>query len=307
MSINMRKEKLKSIDRVDVSSSFTEYKNHLEIKNKADSTIKDYLALALKLINHLIKNNIDPYNLSIEHIEKYLAKNKRKGLSDNTYAKFVNCTRIFLNFLYDREYLKHDIAKRIEPVRKIKTIERVILYEDEVKIIECYIKSRRSKRSEYLRALIIFHLGISCGLRRQEMINLNWNDLELDEIRKPFIKIIKSKGKKSRIVYLNDDLYKLMKDYRKTIRRYTGPIIRGDYGKRITKSSLQSILRRIYKGSGVYKKGLNIHSLRHTYAERLRKNKTDIATISILLGHSRLDTTMAYFHVDREDLQKAVL
>ena len=307
MSINMKKENSKLNTTVNISSSFTEYKNYLEIKNKADSTIKDYLAIALMLINHLIKNNIDSRQLNINHIEKYLAKNKKKGWSDNTYAKFVNCTRIFLAFLYDREYLKKDIATKIEPVQKIKTIERIMLFEDEIKIIECYIKSRRSKRFILLRDLIIFLLGISCGLRRQEIINLDWKDLELDESHKPFIKIIRSKGKKSRIVYLNEDLYILMKDYRKTIKRYTGAMIRGDYGKRITKSSLQKILRDIYKKSGVYKKGLNIHSLRHTYAERLRKNKTDIATISTLLGHSRIDTTMDYFHINQEDLQNAVL
>ncbi len=307
MSNNMKKEKLKSTDRVNISSSFTEYKNYLEIKNKAASTVEDYLAIALKLINHLIENNKDSKQLNINHIEKYLAKNKKKGLSDNTYAKFINCTRIFLSFLYDREYVKTDIAKKIEPVKKIKTIERIMLYENEIKIIECYIKSRRSKKSTLLRDLIFFHLGISCGFRRQEMINSNWKDLELDENRKPFIKIIKSKGKKSRIIYLNDDLYKLMKDYRKTIRKYSGAIIRGDYGKRITKSSLQKILRNIYIKSGVYKKGLNIHSLRHTYADRLRKRGVDMATISTLLGHSRLDTTMTYFHVNREDLQNAIL
>ncbi len=303
----MRKDKLKSITKINISSSFTEYKNYLEIKNKADSTVKDYLAIALELINHLIKNNINPYKLSIEQIEHYMARSSKKGLSDNTYAKFANCTRIFLSFLYDREYLKTDISKKIEPVKKIETIERVILFKDEINSIERFIKSRESKKSRYLRDLVSFHLGISCGLRRQEIINLDWKDLELDESNKPFIKIIKSKGKKSRIVYLNNDLYDLLREYRKAVRRYTGAMMRGNYGRRISKSSLQSLFRRIYKESGVYKKGLNIHSLRHTYAERLRKNKTDIATISILLGHSRLDTTMAYFHVNREDLQNAVL
>jgi len=108
-------------------------------------------------------------------------------------------------------------------------------------------------------------------------------------------------------VYLSDNLYDFIKNYRKAIKKYTGAIVRGDYGKRLAKTSLQNIIRRIYRQSGIYKKNLNIHSLRHTYAERQRKKGTDIATISTLLGHSRLDTTMAYFHVNREDLKNAVL
>lgn len=169
------------------------------------------------------------------------------------------------------------------------------------------MKSRGSKEIENLRDLIVFYLGINCGLRRQEIINLNWNDLELDEGNNPFLKIIESKGRKSRIVYISGNLYDLIRSYRKASKRYTGALMRGNYGKRLSKTSLQNILKRVYKDSGVYKKGLNIHSLRHTYAERLRKNNTDIATISTLLGHSRLDTTMTYFHVNRENLIRAVL
>lgn len=291
-----------------ISSAYAEYKNYLKIKNKATSTIKDYLAIALKLINHTIQNSIDSYKLDIKHIESYLAKSKKKSISNNTYAKFVNCTRLFLSFLYDRGYLENDIAKKIDPVKKIQTIERVILFEEEIKKIENYLRSRESKEVYNLRDLIIFYLGINCGLRRQEIINLNCRDIELDEEGKPFLNVIESKGKKSRIVYINDNLFSLIRKYKRKTRKYKGALIRGNFSKRITKTALQNIIRRIYKESRVYKKGLNIHSLRHTYAERLRKNKkTDIATISTLLGHSRLDTTMAYFHVNRQDLIKAIL
>jgi site-specific recombinase XerD len=293
--------------KINISNSYTEYRDHLKIKNKADSTIADYSANALKLINYLIQNDINSNKLNIRDIEGYLAKNRKKRISGNTYAKFVNCTRIFLSFLYDRGYIKDDIAKKIEPVKKVQVIERIILFDNEIKRIEDYLKNRESKEIYNLRDIILFYLGISCGLRRQEIINLNWNDIELDEGGNPYIKIIKSKGKKSRTVYISASLYDLIKDYRKRLRRYRGAIIRGNYGKRITKQSLQNIFKRIYKQSGVYKKGLNIHSLRHTYAERQRKRGTDIATISTLLGHSRLDTTMAYFHVDRNDLISAVL
>lgn len=297
----MKKEK-----SINISSSFTEYKNYLKIKNKADSTIADYSAKALKLINYLIQNDIDSCKLNIRHIENYLAKGKTKSMSGNTYAKFVNLTRIFLSFLYDRNYLRDDIAKRIEPVKKVASIDRVILFENEISRIEDYIKNREYKEIHNLRDLIIFYLGINCGLRRQEIINLNWSDLELDEYN-PYLKIRNSKGKKSRIVYISSNLYDLIRSYRKKLRRYKGPMVRGNYGKKITKQSLQNIVKRIYKESGVYKKGLNIHSLRHTYAERQRKKGTDVATISTLLGHSRLDTTMAYFHVNKDDLLRAVL
>jgi site-specific recombinase XerD len=46
---------------------------------------------------------------------------------------------------------------------------------------------------------------------------------------------------------------------------------------------------------------------RHTYAERLRRKGVDLPTISKLLGHSRLDTTDIYLHVNKDDFKMAVL
>jgi len=46
---------------------------------------------------------------------------------------------------------------------------------------------------------------------------------------------------------------------------------------------------------------------RHTYAERLRRKGIDLPTISKLLGHSRLDTTDIYLHVNKDDFKMAVL
>jgi len=291
-------------DKTNITNSYAEYRNYLEIKNKADSTIADYCAKAIKLINYLIRNNID--TTTIKHIESYLAKNKKKTISNNTYAKFVNCTRIFLKFLYDREYIETDISKKIEPVKKIQPIEIVVLFENEIGRIEDYIKSRNCKVVENLRDLIIFYFGISCGLRRQEIINLNWSDLKTDEENRPYINILNSKGRKSRVVYISDSLFELLKSYRKASKKYTGAIVRGNYGRRLAKSSFQNLIRAIYRQSGVYKTNLNIHSLRHTYAERQRKKRTDVVTIKTLMGHSRLETTMAYFHPDSQDLKNAV-
>jgi len=84
-------------------------------------------------------------------------------------------------------------------------------------------------------------------------------------------------------------------------------IIRGVHGKRITKCSLQNIITRIFKESKIKKEGLTLHSLRHTYADRLRRKGTDIATISKLMGHSNLETTAIYLHSNKEDFKKAVL
>jgi len=43
------------------------------------------------------------------------------------------------------------------------------------------LRRKEKYKNENLRDMIIFSLGIDCGLRRQEFINLNWEDINFEE------------------------------------------------------------------------------------------------------------------------------
>jgi len=288
----------------DVKEITKEYSTHLRSQNKADSTIIDYLCAAGKLILYMEKNKIEFESLTISDIDNYLSFIRSRNISNNTYVKILNCVRSFLKFLYSRNYIDKDLASFIKVPPKIKPIKEE-LSDLDIKKVRNYLFKRKEKyRNENLRDEIIFSLGIDCGLRRQEFINLNWEDINFKENS---ISIKNSKGRKNRIVYFNSNLGKLMHSYRKSSGKYISALIRGAHGKRLTKCSLQNIISRIFKESKIYRKNLTLHSLRHTYAERLRRKGVDLPTISKLLGHSRLDTTDIYLHINKDDFKMAVL
>jgi len=281
-----------------------EYSTNLQSQNKAYSTVKDYLGFAGKLILYMEKNKIEFKSLTMSDIDNYLSFIRSRNISNNTYVKILNCVRSFLKFLYGRVYIDKDFASFIRVPAKVKPIKEE-LSDIDIKKIRNYLLNRKEKyRNENLRDEIIFSLGIDCGLRRQEFINLNWEDINFKENS---INIKNSKGRKNRVVYFNSNLGKLMHSYRKLSGKYINALIRGTHGKRITKCSLQNIISRIFKESKIYRKNLTLHSLRHTYAERLRRKGVDLPTISKLLGHSRLDTTDIYLHVNKDDFKMAVL
>lgn len=259
------------------------------------------------MINSILymgKNKIELENVSMGDIDSYLSILRSKNISNNTYVKILNCIRSFLHFLYRRNYIDKDLSSFIKVPPKIKPIKEE-LSDLDIKKIRNYLSVRKEKyRNENLRDKIIFNLGIDCGLRRQEFINLNWGDINFKENS---ISIKNSKGRKNRIVYFNSNLSKLLYSYRKSSGKYINAVIRGAHGKRLTKCSLQNIITRIFKESKTYRKNLTLHSLRHTYAERLRRKGVDLPTISKLLGHSKLDTTDIYLHVNKDDFKMAVL
>ncbi|MBA7658422.1 Tyrosine recombinase XerC [subsurface metagenome] len=281
-----------------------EYTTHLRSQNKACSTVKDYVNISVKFTSYIKQNRISLESLTMSDIDQYLSLFRSRNISNNTYAKLINCIRSFLRFLNGREYIKADFASLIKIPLKVESIKEE-LSDLDIKNIKNYLPARKEKyKNENLRDIIIFNLGIDCGLRRQEFINLNWEDINLKENS---INIKNSKGRKNRVVYFNKDLRELLYLYRKLNGKYINALIRGAHGKRITKCSLQNIISRIFKESKTYRKNLTLHSLRHTYAERLRRKGIDLPTISKLLGHSRLDTTDIYLHVNKDDFKMAVL
>ncbi len=281
-----------------------EYTTHLRSQNKAESIIKDYLNISVKFSSYIRINRISLESLTMSDIDKYLSLVRSKNISSNTYAKLINCIRSFLRFLSSREYIVKDFSSFIKIPQKVAAIKEY-LSDMDIENIRNYLSARKEKyKNQNLRDRIIFSLGIDCGLRRQEFINLNWEDINFDESS---ISIKNSKGRKNRVVYFNKELRELLFLYRKLNGKYINALIRGAHGKRITKCSLQNIISRIFKESKTYRKNLTLHSLRHTYAERLRKKGVDLPTISKLLGHSRLDTTDIYLHVNKDDFKMAVL
>jgi len=281
-----------------------EYCIYLKSQNKADSTIKDYLNMSVKFSSYIRKDRISLESLDMSDIDKYLSLVRSRNISNNTYAKLVNCIKSFLRFLNSRDYICKDLSSLIKIPSKIASIKEY-LSDIDIENIKNYLSRRKERyRNENLRDRIIFILGIDCGLRRQEFINLNWEDINFDESS---INIKNSKGRKNRVVYFNSNLKELLCLHRKLSGKYINALIRGTHGKRITKCSLQNIISRIFKESKTYRKNLTLHSLRHTYAERLRRKGVDLPTISKLLGHSRLDTTDIYLHVNKDDFKMAVL
>ncbi len=289
---------------LDLKELAKDYKNFLSSGGNAPLTVSDYAMEAERFLSHLAGKYIHVYMVSQANVEEYLstAREKRK-LSNNSYSKVMISIKRFLSFLKTRKIVDIDTTK-IKTPKKVKPVKEVLNRED-IKKLKNYFKSREEKfEGENARDIITFGLGLYCGLRKSESISLDWEDIDF---RSKKINIRASKGGKSRVVYFNGNLKKVLKKYRKCFGFYNGAVIRGKCGRRISKASLQDLIRRIYEEAKIYRKGLCIHSMRHYYADRLRRKGIDLQAISVLLGHSRIDTTEIYFHVSEEDLKKAAI
>src|SRR5262249_35073686 len=67
-------------------------------------------------------------------------------------------------------------------------------------------------------------------------------------------------------------------------------------GRPITTRHLNRLFHEAADAAGI-KKGVTLHTLRHSFATHLLERKTHIRTIQVLLGHTKMDTTTRYAHV----------
>ena len=145
---------------------------------------------------------------------------------------------------------------------------------------------------------------VQTGLRRAELIALDWADLELDGPR-PSLLVRCGKGGKPRRQPLAAPLARELA----LLRAERGaaadaPVFCGLEGKRLQPTILAGIIRRAAERAAIEKR-VTAHTLRHTAATWLRQQTGDARLVAAYLGHSDLSTVSRYAHVAAEELHDA--
>ena len=145
------------------------------------------------------------------------------------------------------------------------------------------------------RALVIFSLNT--GLRVGELTSLNIGDVFNGHITKELsIRKEIAKGKRERTVPLNVKARSAISELldfnqkRGYGRGKNDPLFVSKRGKRITPRQVENIIKQLREDSDIEVE-MTPHTLRHTFATRLRKKGADLRVIQTLLGHKNLSTT----------------
>lgn len=203
-----------------------------------------------------------------------------RNVSVNTYCRSV---RAWCSWLLTNGYINKSF---IEGVRQLRDDSKQILplTYPEVVYIDDYFNYDSVNG---VRNYIIFHLMLDCGLRRQEVINLN-----CDDIKTNYISINNSKFNKSRIVPLPEQLHDAICQY--TCLTGSGPLLIDRFGSRITIECIKRLFCNIKRNVSIK---VNPHQLRHTFATSYIMGGGNLEFLRIILGHSSYNVTQRYLHV----------
>jgi site-specific recombinase XerD len=142
------------------------------------------------------------------------------------------------------------------------------------------------------------------GLRVGELCNLRLGDLSISE-RKGSLLVRGGKGDKDRTLPLNNDARQVLSAYLEVRPKSADDhLFIGQRGQPLQTQAVQLIVRKYAQRAGL--SGVTPHILRHSFAKHVLDAGEDLATVSRLLGHERLETTAIYTQPNANDLEVAV-
>lgn len=157
---------------------------------------------------------------------------------------------------------------------------------------------------EKFRDRCILKTFAQTAIRRFELANLDVRDIDFD---RKLIHIREGKGGKSRTIPVSEDL---LGDLRYHIgRRNRGSIFGNPRGERLSERQVNRIVASAGHRAGVENpnpkyKNLTCHLFRHSFAREWKRKGGSIESLSKILGHTSIKTTLdEYGTEDLEEVQ----
>jgi len=233
----------------------------------------------------------------VENDDEVTAKT-RKGARAHTINFEVDTLRMIFNLAIKWDYLKENPTKNVKRLKADDSKPPRFLTTE-----EC----RRLLEASPPELYPIYFTFLNTGLRKAELENLQWGDIELKRRR---IQVRRKENWKpktgEREIPMNDDLFHLLQDLKEQSKNTSN----ADYAFSAIHSGhshnwLRLELIKIAKKAGI--DGLTkVHTLRHTFASQLVMSGVDLPTVKKLMGHTDIETTMIYAHLAPEHLSEAV-
>lgn len=277
--------------------------------------LSTYAAYSLLVLNHIIPWFGEKESFIEEEVQAFVLKKLKDGLNEKTVKDIIVVLKMIQKFGFKKGLLM------------MAPLDVTFPLNHEKKVVEVMTKENYKRLVVYLRDNFSFkNLGIlicmCTGLRIGEVCALKWEDVNIEEktikIRHSVQRIYFVEGEKrytkiminspktkesNRDVPMSGELQKILRPLMKVVN--PGFFIISNDSKPIEPRTYRNYYKRLIKMIGLPE--LKFHGLRHSFATRCIESKADYKTVSTILGHSNITTTLnLYVHPNNDQKRHAV-
>lgn len=274
----------------------TQFQHYLQRRAYSPHTVESYL-LDLHLFFKIVGKQ--PPEVDRKDVEAFIDQQRDQQLHSTTINRRLHALKHFFEFLIDIDE-QGQPQPRENPVRRSHFLRRPrplprAFREQELDKLFAVITDLRDRT--------IFTLMLRAGLRVSEVAKLEVEDVDLqEESGTGTVFVREGKGKRDRLVYLSEDVVKLLEaclKQRASMGMKTAQLFWNHKrkGEGISREGIQKAMERYCKQAGIQG---SCQRLRHTFATTLLENGTQLMTIRDFLGHSSVLTSERYAKLSDE-------
>lgn len=241
-------------------------------------------------------------------LRRFLADEATRRPAPSSQARTVAALKCFFRFLLENEQIDRDPAQVLRTPRKREALPDVLDRRELARLLGATERDdvwERKHDGKCERDRLLLALFAYAGLRRSELLGLDWTDVDLE---RRLLKVRKAKGGRQRIVPIHPALEPLFLDYLRVRAHDAEPaLFVGVQGRRLSQTIMTQTFLRYARAAGVTeRKRVTPHTLRHVFASELLRAGANLRQIQELLGHKHLDSTQRYTRVTAHELRGAV-
>ena len=255
---------------------------YLTAKNYSPRTVRNYTSEMRYIFSFY--NDKEPSKIDQDDIIKYINFIKRQFGSGYDKCRMVaqSCSFFYKNILR----VDYVVPSAFYPRQEFK-LPNILTQKEVRQLLE------RTVNFKHKCMLSMFY---GTGLRLDEMCHLKINCIDSQNAQ---LKVEKGKGNKERYTLLPKQLLEDLRTYYRKDRPKTYLFEGRKTGWPMSNGAMQVAVKNAMVNAGFAKGRYSAHSLRHSFATHLLDSGVDLHSIKVLLGHSRIETTMVYLHLQK--------
>lgn len=241
--------------------------------------------------------------VTLRAIRAWLASLVQQGKSRSTISRRTASIRSFTAWAYRREYLESDPGLLVTSARGDQKLPQVQTPSDTAELLSyAATRAREENSPAAIRDWAILETIYATGIRVSEVCSLDTTSIDQQGMT---LRVI-GKGNKERVVPFTRACLSALQAWLShgrpslAIPKAGRALFVGDKGRRIDPRVIRAMIHRMCAQAGV--RDLAPHALRHTAATHILAGGADLRAVQEMLGHSSLQTTQRYTHVDAQRL-----
>lgn len=274
-----------------------------------------YSAYVLLIENHLLPYFGNKEECEEADVQQFVFKKLEEGLSQKTIKDILIVLKMILRFGIKHKYLPYcEIDIKFPTQRESEKLE-VLNRSDQRKIMD-YIENNFTFKN------LGIYVCLCTGLRIGELCALIWDDIDTENgvirVRKTIQRIyIVDEGKRrteliidtpktknsNRDIPMTAELLKILKPLKKVMNK--DYYILTNEAKPTEPRTYRNYYKRLMKKLEIPE--IKFHGLRHSFATRCIESKNNVKTVSVILGHANITTTLnLYVHPNNDEKKKCI-